>query len=141
MNGRAYGPLLDIGASDLVTLAEFVDQAFGIGLGIERQQEIVGAGHDVVDAGAADLDQQRGGDAVARGETGEDQRLLDVIGVALPRGDAGGLLRGVIQNPAHLLRIQARDAPGRSRGAEVAGDAVRAAVGLHLVGQERRASW
>ncbi len=80
-------------------------------------------------------------DAVARGQTGEYQRFLDVIGVALPRGDAGGLLRGVVQDPAHLLRIQTGDAPGGRRGAEIAGDAVRAVMGRHLVVQTRRASW
>ena len=66
------------------------------------------------------------GHAVARGHAGEHEGLLDVVGVALPGDDARGLLRGVVEQPAHLLRIEARGAGGRRRGAEHAGDAVGA---------------
>ena len=53
LDGRADGPLLDVGARDLVALAELVDQLGGIGLGRMGLQEIVRPGEDVVDAGAA----------------------------------------------------------------------------------------
>ena len=46
-----------------------------------------------------------------------------------------GLLRGIIEQPAHLMRIQARRASRRRRRAEIFRDAVRAAVRLHLTGQ------
>ena len=44
--------------------------------------------------------------------------------------DAGRLLGRVIQKPAHLLRVQARRAPGGSGRSECARDAVRALVAL-----------
>src|SRR5712672_2176083 len=56
-----------------------------------------------------------------------------MIGIALPRGYARGLLRCVIQNPTHLLWIQARYASGRRRRSKIARDAVGAVVGGHLV--------
>ena len=120
---------------DLVALAELVDQQRRVGLRRERHEEVVGARQDVLDAGAAQLNQQDGRDAVARGKPAEHQRFLDVLGVALPGGDARRLLRGVVEHPAHLLRGEAGGARGRRGRAEVAGDAVRAVVRLHLEGQ------
>ena len=72
--------------------------------------------------------------------TGEDQRFFDVLGVALPRRDSGSLLRGVIENEAHLTRVEAGRASSRRGGTEIFGDAVRAAVRFHLILQraERR---
>ena len=49
------------------------------------------------------------------------KRLLDVVGVALPGGDSRGLLRGIVEQPAHLLGVQTGRATGRRGGAEVAG--------------------
>ena len=135
LDGGTHCPLLDIGPRNLVAFAEFVDQPLRIGLGIKRDQEVIGAGHDVVDAGAAKLDQQRRSDTVACRQACEHQGFLDVVRVALPRSGAGSLLSSVVQHPAHLLGIQACSAPRGGSSAERAGDAVRAAVRFHLIRQ------
>ena len=90
LDRRADGPFLDVGPGDLVALAELVDQRCGIRLRAEGLEEIVRAREDVVDAGPARLHQQSGGDPVARRHATENERLLDMIGIALPGGDAGG---------------------------------------------------
>ncbi len=72
-------------------------------------------------------------DSTARRHSGVHETFLDVLGVALPGGDARGFLRRVVQYPAHLLRIEIGRA-GRRRGrTENSHDAVRASVflGLH----------
>jgi hypothetical protein len=45
---------------------------------------------------------KRRGDAVARGHSGENERLFDMVGIAPPSHDAGRLLGSVIQRPSHL---------------------------------------
>jgi thiamine biosynthesis lipoprotein len=115
LDGRADRPLLDVGAHDLEPRAERLDDHPGAVLRHEPLEEVVGAGEDVVHAGAARLDQERRRHAVARGHAAEVERLLDVIDVALPRGEARGLLRGVGEQPPHLLRAQAGGAAGRGR--------------------------
>src|SRR5262249_57197107 len=62
--------------------------------------------------------------AVAGGHTAEDESLLDVVGVAPPSDNARGLLRGIIQRPAHLARVETGSASRSSRGAECPGDAM-----------------
>ena len=79
------------------------------------------------------MNEQCGGDPVARGYSGEDERLLDVLRVALPGGDSRGLLRGIIEQPAHLMGIQSSRASGGRGRAEIFRDAVGAAVGRHLI--------
>ena len=73
------------------------------------------------------------GDAVARGHAAEVEGFFDVIGVALPGGDSGGLLRGVGKQPAHLLGVEAGGASGGGGRAEGAGDGMRAAMGVDHV--------
>ena len=130
LDRRADRPFLDVGPGDLVPLAELLDEHRRIARRRVRLEEVVGAREHVVDAGPAELDEQRRGDAVARRHAAEHEGLLDVIGVALPGRDARRLLRGVVEQPAHLLRVEAGAAAGGRRRAERAGDAVRAAVAL-----------
>ena len=87
-------------------------------------------GEDVVDAVPARLHEQRRGDAVARRHAGEDECLLDMVGVAPPGDDARGLLRGVVEHPAHLARVETGGAGRGSRGAKGPGDAVRGQAAL-----------
>ena len=103
-------------------------------------EEIVRAGENVVDAGAARLHEKCGGHAVARRHSGEVERLLDVVGVALPRGDARTLLRGVGHQPAHLLGVETGAAARSGGGAKRSGERVRAVrcVRLILLTTERR---
>ena len=86
LDGRANGPLLDVGTHHLEARAKLLDHHPRIVLRDESLEEAVGAREDVVDAGAAGLNQQRRRHAVARGHAAEVERLLDVIDVALPRG-------------------------------------------------------
>src|SRR3546814_12427640 len=48
-------------------------------------------------------------DAVARAHAAEVEGLLDMLGIALPVGDAGGLLGGVGEQVLALPRIEPRD--------------------------------
>src|SRR5207302_7548232 len=102
LNGRSYSPLLDIRADDLVTLAELIDEARGIGFRQAGQEEIIVSGKGVVYAGPSGLDEKRGGDTVARRHASEDKCFLHVFGIAHPGGDARRLLSGIILQPAHL---------------------------------------
>ena len=75
----------------------------------------------VRDAGEARLHHERRGDAVARAHAGEVERLLDVLGVALPAPHAGDLLGGVRQRVAHPLFVEPRHRRrGRGRAPNVA---------------------
>src|SRR2546430_14788208 len=93
-----------------------------------RQKKIVVARKDIVDAGPAGMNEQSRGDAAARRHAAKNETLLDVIRIAIPRGNPGGLLRRVVDQPAHLLRVQICRAPGSSGGAENSANAVRALV-------------
>ena len=130
---RAAGaPFLDDGLGDLVTLAELVDEGRGIGLRRIGLEEVLVAGEDVVDSGPSGLDQQGRGDAVARRRGAEHEGLLGVLGVALPGAEAGArLLRGIVEQPAHPLLVEAGDRARRRRGTEGADDIV--GVAQHVV--------
>ena len=91
-------------------------------------EEIIFSGEDIVDAGPTRLDEQRGGDAAARGHAAKKKSFLDVLGVAIPGAESGGLLRRVAEHPAHLLSVQAGGATRGRRGAERRRNAVRAPV-------------
>jgi hypothetical protein len=69
----------------------------------------------MIERRAARLDQERGGDAVARRHAAEIERFLDVLRVALPGGKARRGLRGIGQEPAHLLRRKPGHASRRRR--------------------------
>jgi hypothetical protein len=128
LDGRSHCPLLDARRCDLVAFSEFVDERFLVTMRSIGQQEIVVSRHDVVDPIPAGLNQQRGGDPAARRHAAEDEALLDVVGIAIPRSDARGLLRGVIQQPPHLLGVELGGTPRRRGSAECAGDTMRALV-------------
>ena len=55
-----------------------------------------------------------------------------MLGIALPGGNPGRLLRAVVEQPAHLPARQTSGTPGGRRGAEIVGEVVRAPVSLHL---------
>src|SRR5260370_20671767 len=55
-----------------------------------------------------------------------------MVRIALPGQYAGALLRGVIEQPAHLLSVQACCASLSGGGAKDSGDAMGALVALHL---------
>ena len=74
------------------------------------EKEVVGAREDVVDTVPARFDDECRGDAVACRHAGENKRLLDVVGVALPGDDARRLLSRVVECPAHLTRIETSEA-------------------------------
>src|SRR5258708_10220162 len=95
LDGRTHSPFFDIGSRDLVALAKFFYKVRRIGLRRIGQEKIVGTGENAIDAGPARLNEQGRGDAAARGHAGVNESLLDVLRLALPRADAGGLLRRV----------------------------------------------
>src|SRR5262249_60604385 len=103
-----------------VALAGFGGKTRRIGVRRVRQKKVVGPREDVVDAGPARAHQQGRRHTAARRHAAEDEGLLDVIAVALPRGDARGLLRGIIEEPAHALGVERGGATrggGRAEGA------------------------
>ncbi len=128
LNGGTNSPLFDVGAHDLVALAQLVDKSGGIGFGQAGKKEIIGARKGVADARPAGLNQQRGRDAVACRHASEHEGFLEMRGVALPESDAGGLLRGIVEQPAHLLGVQIGRATSRGGGAEAFGEAVGVAM-------------
>ena len=71
-------------------------------------EEVVGAREHVVHAVPAGADEQRRRDAVARRHAAEHEALLDVVGVAAPHGIPACLLRRVVEQPAHLPRVEPR---------------------------------
>ena len=99
---------------------------------IVGSKEIIFSGEDVVDTGPARLHEQRGRDSAARRHATKMKSLLNMFGVAIPRSQAGGLMRGIAQHPPHLLSVQARCATrGRGRAKERR-NAVGAPVALCL---------
>src|SRR5215467_10124206 len=95
-------------------------------MGIVSGEEIVFPREDVIHAGPACLCEQRGSDSAARGHAPEMKRFLNVLGVAIPCAEPGGLMRGIAQHPAHLLGVQACSATGRGGRAEERRNAVGA---------------
>src|SRR3546814_16978382 len=77
-------------------------------------------------------------DLVARAHAAEVEGLLDVLGVALPVGDAGGLLGGVGQQVLALPGVEPRQRPGCRRGAEIGAQAVGAVGAAARSSEERR---
>src|ERR1700690_2152324 len=92
------------------------------------EQEVVVSGEDIVDSGPARVNQQSGSDAAAGGHTAEDEGFLDMVGIAVPCGNSRGLLRGVVQQPSHLLGVQTADAASGRRRSENSPDAMGAFV-------------
>ncbi len=106
-------PLFQRGFGHSVDLAELIDQTRGVGLGVVRLYKIVGPGENVVDACPAGVNHECCMDAVTRSHGAEKKTFFDMVRVASPGTDAGaGLLRGIIQQPAHLLGIQTGGATG-----------------------------
>ena len=134
LDGRADGELLDVGEGDLVVGAEAGDPLGElVPAGAEDVQEAVLALEGVLLAGHAGSDEERGGDAGACAVPAEHERLLDVLGVAGPGGDAGGLLSGVGEGVAHALGVESHER-GRGGGrAEHGADGV-GGVAVHAAG-------
>jgi hypothetical protein len=132
LDRRSHGPFLDVRFLHLVALAEFFDKPRRIGLRRIGHEKIVSARQNVVHSRPARLHEQRRGDAAARRHPAVNESFLNVLRIALPRGDAGGLLRRIVEHPAHSLRVQARRARGGRRCPENSGEAVRAPVFLAL---------
>src|SRR5579864_6583714 len=126
----AHGPFLDIGRGYFVTLAQLFDELRWIGLGRKSLKKIIGSGEDVGNPRAAQLNQKRGGNTIPRRHAGEDKRFFDVLCVALPGRKARGLLRRVVQEPSHLLRIETCRAARCGRRTEGTGEAVDGLVGF-----------
>src|ERR1700719_581375 len=128
----ADGPFLDVRSSHFITLPKFVDQLSGVRLRCEPKEEVICTRKYIVDPRRAILDQYRDRDGVTCRHAPEDKRLLDVLGITLPRRNACGLLCGVVQQISHLLRAETGGATCCGGGPEVARDAMRAAVRLDL---------
>src|SRR5690348_5062438 len=60
-----------------------------------------------------------------------------MLRIALPGGNSRGLLRGIVEHPPPLLRVETGSASSCSRSAECIRDTVGAAMCLHL---ERQAT-
>src|ERR1700745_3150969 len=71
-------------------------------------------------------------DPAARGHAAKVKRFLHMLSVAIPCSEAGGLMRGVAQHPAHLLGVQVGCATCRCCRAKKGRNTVRAPVTLGL---------
>src|ERR1700693_6427041 len=132
LDRRANRPLFNVGAGNLVTLAEFVDQAGRICIRIVGLKEIIFAGENIIDPGPAGLDDERRGDAAARVHAAEKEGFLDVLRIAIPGAEDSRLLRGVAPHTTHFLGIQAGRTCSGSGGTKERRNAVRAPVALRL---------
>src|SRR5258708_15090352 len=128
----ADGPFLDVRSSHFITLTKLVDQLPGVRLRCEPKEEVICARKYIVDAGCAILDQDGDRDGVTCRHAPEDKGLLNVLGITLPCRNARGLLCGVVQQIAHLLRTEIGGTTCCGRGPEVARDAMRTTVRLDL---------
>ena len=121
LDGAPRRPLFDGRLHDTIELTEVIDHSRGIGFRIVGLDEIVGAGENVVSAGPAGMNDQGRVDAVARAHPAKDKCLLDVFGITTPGAYSGTrLLGGVIEQPAHLLRIETGRTSGRRSRAHCA---------------------
>src|SRR5229473_4985249 len=87
---------------------------------------------DIFDTRPSRLNDQGRGDTAARRHAAKVECFLDVLGVAVPRTKAGGLMSGVAQEKSHLRSVQARRAPGGRRRTEEWRYAVRAPMTLRF---------
>src|SRR3990172_5109674 len=97
----------------------------------EGFEEATRSGKDVLNPSEAGLHHGRRGDTVARAHASEIEGLFHVVLIARPAGDAGGLLGGVAERPAALIRAEPRKDRRRAGGTEQRGEAVRGA--MHFV--------
>src|SRR5580692_5116864 len=74
------------------------------------------------------------GDSVARRRARKVEGLLNMVRITIPEGETGGLLGGVVEQPAHLLGVQTSRAASGGRGTKSCGNAVRTPVTRVLVG-------
>src|SRR5260370_39075440 len=73
---------------------------------------------DIVYAIPAGLIQIGGGYSTALGHAAKLKGFLNVLGVTVPSAEAGGLMRGVTEEKAHLRSVQACGATGGGGRAE-----------------------
>src|SRR3990172_10256631 len=94
----------------------------------EGFEEAARSGKDVLNPSEAGLNHGRRGDTVARAHASEIEGLFHVVLIARPAGDAGGLLGGVAERPAALIRAEPRKDRRRAGGTEQRGEAMRGAM-------------
>src|SRR5260370_3496927 len=87
---------------------------------------------DIVYAIPAGLIQIGGGYSTALGHAAKLKGFLNVLGVTVPSAEAGGLMRGVTEEKAHLRSVQACGATGGGGRAEERRDAVGAPMTLRF---------
>src|ERR1700730_11886493 len=92
LDRRAYRPLLDVRSRNLITLAELFDQSPRIGMRVVGLKEIIFPREDVFDTGPPRLYDQGRGDTAARRHPAKVECFLDVLGIAVPGTEAGGLV-------------------------------------------------
>jgi len=92
----------------------------------ERREQVLLAAERIVDAGHARGDHGGRRHAVARPHAAEIKRLLHMLAVAFPIGNAGALLGRERDRVAHLGRIEPQDGGGGRGGAEGGGQGVGA---------------
>src|SRR5205085_10698300 len=68
LDRRTHRPLLDAGAGYFISLSELLNQTGGIRIRTERCEKSIGTGKDIVHAGSAKLNEQRGRNGSARGK-------------------------------------------------------------------------
>ncbi len=102
----------------LIALAQLAGQHLGVRALGERLEEVARPREHVLHSAEAESNQRSGQYAAARRHRPEVERLLDVLLVARPAGDARRLLSGVGQQPPALLRVQAGERARRRGGTE-----------------------
>src|SRR6516164_4992474 len=101
-----------------------------------RLEEVVCSREDIFYSGPARMNQQCRRDSATRRHTAEYKTFLDVLAVSIPRSNTGRLLGCVIDQPAHLLRVQPGGARSCCSSAEDSSDTVRALMCLEYSGTQ-----
>ena len=128
--GTSAASVDSTGKMSSARLAELRDEFFRLGIGRVRQEIVVDARKNVVEPVKSGMNDQRGGDPIARRHARKNESFFYMLGIPGPCAEAGRLLRRVIEQPAHLLRVQIRRAARRGRRAKYAGNGVRALVAV-----------
>src|SRR4029434_5428173 len=124
LDRRADGPFRDVGYRDFIALTTFLDKAGALRLRCIRLKEVICARENIVHAIPTRSYEQCRGNAASGRHPAKYECLFDVIRVAPPGGNARGLLRGVVECPAHFACVETGGARRGSRGAEGPGDTV-----------------
>src|SRR5436189_4465052 len=89
---RTHRPFFDVRSHDFKTFAKLFGQSGRIGMRVVSLEEIIFSRENVFNAGPSGLHDQGRSNPATRRHSAKVEGLLDVLGIAVPRAKAGGLM-------------------------------------------------